>query len=104
MANPISFPLAKSTEQINPSAFGLMTEPINDNKPLFHDMLMKSLDSVMTQQSNAKSLVEEHLLGHGVTDIEVLTAIKEAELSLKTIMQVRNKAVEAYQELKQIQV
>jgi flagellar hook-basal body complex protein FliE len=62
------------------------------------------LGNIANQQSQVESLVEDHLLGRSVTDVEVLTAIKQAELTLKTMLQVRNKAVEAYKELKQIQV
>lgn len=71
---------------------------------LFSQMLLDAVANVAGQQSHAEALVEDHLLGRQVTDVEVMTAIKQAELTLKTMIQVRNKAVEAYQELKQIQV
>lgn len=76
------------------------TEPTS----MFGEMLSQAVGKVANQQSQSQHLVEEHLLGHSVTDIEVLTTMKQAELTLKTMIQVRNKAVEAYKELKQIQL
>lgn len=73
-------------------------------KSVFGEMLGQTLGKVANQQAQAQHLAEEHLLGHSVTDIEVLTAMKQADLALKTMVQVRNKAVEAYKELKQIQL
>ena len=70
----------------------------------FSQMLLEAVNNVSGQQSQANYLMEENLLGHPVTNIEVFTAIKQAELSLKTMIQIRNKVVEAYKELKQIQV
>ncbi len=71
---------------------------------LFGQMLMQAVNNVAGQQSQANYLMEENLLGRPVTNIEMFTAIKQAELSLKTMLQIRNKVVEAYKELKQIQV
>jgi flagellar hook-basal body complex protein FliE len=73
-------------------------------KGLFGQMLMDAMGQVVNQQAQAEHLVEDHLMGRPVTDVEVFTAIKQAELTLKTALQVRNKVVEAYNELKQIQV
>lgn len=71
---------------------------------LFGQMLMDAMGQVVNQQAQAEHLVEDHLMGQSVTDVEVFTAIKQAELTLKTALQVRNKVVEAYNELRQIQV
>ena len=70
----------------------------------FGQMLSDAVNNVAGQQSQATYLMEENLLGHPVTNIEVFTAIKQAELSLKAMLQIRNKVVDAYKELKQIQV
>lgn len=80
------------------------TEKPSQNDGLFGQMLTNALNQVAGQQAQANTLVEDHLLGHQVTDIEVLTAVKQADLTLKAMLQIRNKVVEAYNELKQIQV
>jgi len=71
---------------------------------LFGQMLGDAVSNVANQQARAEQLVEDHLLGHSVTDIEVLTTIKQADLTLKTMLQVRNRVVEAYKQLEQMQL
>lgn len=71
---------------------------------LFSQMLSDAMGQVAGQQAQTERLVEDHLLGHSVTNVEVLTKIKQADLTLKAMVQIRNKVVEAYNELRQIQV
>lgn len=85
-------------------SMGISQTDSPSSKAIFGEMLSQTLGKVANQQADSQRLIEEHLLGHSVTDIEVLTAIKEADLALKTMIQVRNKTVEAYKELKQIQL
>jgi flagellar hook-basal body complex protein FliE len=106
MLNPISMQLPQVPQA---SPLSMPGSPIvsgsgSQANGMFNQMLMNAMGNIANQQSQVESLVEDHLLGRSVTDVEVLTAIKQAELTLKTMLQVRNKAVEAYKELKQIQV
>jgi flagellar hook-basal body complex protein FliE len=95
----LQLPQIISSQQMTAEA-SLSTAP----KGLFGQMLSDAMGQVVNQQAQAEHLVEDHLMGNPVTDVEVFTAIKQAELTLKTALQVRNKVVEAYNELKQIQV
>lgn len=104
MLSPLSLQLPQLPP---PNLAGGLTSPTSSpeaNRGLFGQMLTDAMAGVSHQQNQAEMLVEDHLLGRPVTDIEVMTAIKQAELTMKTMIQVRNKAVEAYKELKQIQV
>ena len=102
----MSHPLSLQFPQViapTPTILG-ETSSTSAPKGLFSQMLRDAVGQVANQQAHAEHLVEDHLMGRPVTDVEVLTAIKQAELTLKTALQVRNKVVEAYNELKQIQV
>ena len=55
-------------------------------------------------QSKAQELAEKFVLGE-VTDIhEVMVAAEEAGVALDLVMEIRNKLIEAYQELMRMQV
>jgi flagellar hook-basal body complex protein FliE len=55
-------------------------------------------------QHNADSMVHEMLTGGDVNSAEVLTAVQKADMAFRTLLQVRNKLIEAYREVLQIQV
>ena len=40
----------------------------------------------------------------GINPAEVLTAVQKADMAFKMMQQIRNKLVEAYQEIKEIQI
>jgi flagellar hook-basal body complex protein FliE len=102
MPHPLSLQLPQMVSTSPAAAVGTSSVPAP--KGLFGQMLTDAMSQVVNQQAQAEHLVEDHLMGRPVTDIEVFSAIKQAELTLKTALQVRNKVVEAYNELKQIQV
>jgi flagellar hook-basal body complex protein FliE len=104
MLNSLSMQLPQIPFQSPTSSSSSTVSSNPQGNGLFGEMLMNAIGNVAQQQGRAETLVEDYLLGKSVTDVEVLTAIKQSELALKTMLQVRNKFVEAYKELKQIQV
>ena len=42
--------------------------------------------------------------GHSVDQAELLTAVQKSDLALSTMLQVRDKLIEAYREIQQIQI
>jgi flagellar hook-basal body complex protein FliE len=70
----------------------------------FQDLLLQSLKEVTGLQDTAEAGVQESLLQGDVTNIEVLTAVKKADLALRMMLQVRNKVLEAYDEIKQMRM
>ncbi len=70
----------------------------------FQDLLIQSLSDVAGLQDTAEAGVQESLLQGDVTNVEVLTAVKKADLALRMMLQVRNKVLEAYDEIKQIRM
>ncbi|MFW6126582.1 MAG: flagellar hook-basal body complex protein FliE [Thermodesulfobacteriota bacterium] len=95
--------------QVNPTGLlGLLepqeagtspSETSSQNKTLFQEMLAE----VNGQQHEADSQVRQLLLGK--TDLhEAMLALEKANLSLRLLVQVRNKLVRAYEELSRMPV
>ncbi len=66
--------------------------------------MVGKVGEVNAMQNDADSLVHELLTGGDVNQAEVLTAVQKADLSFRMMLQVRNKLIEAYRELQQIQI
>ena len=70
----------------------------------FKNMLLDSVQQVNSMQQEANKAVEGLFTGAEVNPAEVLTAVQKADLAFRMLMQVRNKLVSAYQEIKDIRV
>ncbi len=99
---------------INPiSAPGLITKPglapvggtpAEGAGPSFKDMLLDGLKQVNSMQADANKAVETLATGGNVNPAEVLTAVQKADLAFRMMMQVRNKLVQAYEDVQNIRV
>jgi len=68
-------------------------------KPSFRDLLVNSISEVQKLQTQADQSIRELVAGE-ITDVsQVLVAIEKADIAFNTMMQIRNKIVEAYQEV-----
>jgi flagellar hook-basal body complex protein FliE len=74
------------------------------DSPLFGKMLLKSLGEVNGLQQSAQAAVEKSFAGDDVTQVEALTSMKKADLALRLMVQIRNKVMDAYTEIKQMQM
>jgi flagellar hook-basal body complex protein FliE len=72
--------------------------------PAFKDVLLNSLREVNNAQLDADRAVEALFTGEAVNPAEVLTAVQKADLAFRMMMQIRNKLVAAYDEVKNIRV
>jgi flagellar hook-basal body complex protein FliE len=70
----------------------------------FQNLLVDSLKQTASAEQTAQSAVEHSLAGGDTTQVEVFSAVKKADLALRMMMQVRNKLLEAYDEVKQMQM
>ncbi|MEM9883536.1 MAG: flagellar hook-basal body complex protein FliE [Planctomycetota bacterium] len=86
--------------------------PLQPGKPLaapktegpgFKDVLMKNLEQVNRLQQDAETAVEDVALGKGQLE-DVLIAKQKADVAFQMLLQVRNKMMDAYEEVKQIRV
>lgn len=70
----------------------------------FKDYLLNSLDQVNSMQADANKAIESMAVGGDVNPAEVLTAVQKADLAFRLTMQIRNKLVQAYQEVQNIRI
>jgi flagellar hook-basal body complex protein FliE len=95
--NNISFPQAPAMPTV-PSLNG----PANNSS--FKDMLVDSIQQVNTMQLDADKAVETMFTGGEINPAEVLTAVQKADLAFRLTMQMRNKLMDVYQEIKDIRI
>lgn len=67
-------------------------------------MLLDSIQNVNSMQQQADQAVETLMTGGEVDPAEVLTAVQKADLAFRLMMQMRNKMMQVYQEVKDIRV
>src|SRR6187397_2114000 len=80
------------------------TDIAGTDGPSFKDMLFDSIQQVNTMQLDADKAVETMFTGGDVNPAEVLTAVQKADLAFRLTMQMRNKLMEVYQEIKDIRI
>ena len=70
--------------------------------PAFSDLLKEAVGRGAAMQAEADLTVMHALAGGDVTQVEVLSAVKKADLAMRMMVQVRNKLLDAYNEIQQI--
>ena len=70
----------------------------------FSEMLKNNIQDTNMLLNRADSIMNEYTVSRTVDLHEVMIAAEEANLALSYTMQVRNKVIEAYQEMMRIQV
>ncbi|MFV1966402.1 MAG: flagellar hook-basal body complex protein FliE [Pirellulaceae bacterium] len=78
--------------------------PTPADQPGFKQFLLEALDHVNAAQQQADLAVEQLMTGEEVNPAEVLTAVQKADLTFRMVMQIRNKLVQAYQDIKDIRI
>ncbi|WP_369688899.1 flagellar hook-basal body complex protein FliE [Bacillus sp. FJAT-26390] len=69
----------------------------------FGQYLQTAIDNVSNQEQNVHKLNDKYLVGQ-VDVTKVLIASEQSQLSLQLTSQIRNKVVEAYQEMMRMQI
>lgn len=88
-----------------PEPFGVTPiKGVSKQGPGFGDLLQKALESVNAMQHEAGRLEEAVAKGENVNIHQAVIAGEKAGLSFKLLMQVRNKMIDAYQEIMRMQV
>ena len=70
----------------------------------FANLLSNQVQHVNSMQIDANDMVHSMLTGGEVNEAEALTAVQKADLAFRMLLQVRNKLIEAYREVQQIQI
>jgi flagellar hook-basal body complex protein FliE len=95
---------------ISPVSLLTQTSPLLNSKATpaeatesFANFLKNAIDGVAAQETNVHKVNDQFLLGQ-VDENTVMIASTQAELSLSLTSQVRNKVIEAYQEIMRMQM
>ncbi|MDN5330952.1 MAG: flagellar hook-basal body complex protein FliE [Tepidanaerobacteraceae bacterium] len=70
----------------------------------FSDVLKKAFETINGYQKNYDDTLRKMLAGEDINIHEIMIAAEKAKLSLDLAIQVRNKALEAYQEIMRMQI
>jgi flagellar hook-basal body complex protein FliE len=84
----------------NTTASGTDQSPVNGFNKLMEDMISK----VSNLQNDADQKINSLVSGQGTGLHEVMLAVEKASISFQMLTQVRNKAVDAYQEIMRMSV
>jgi len=105
MSTPISFsggfaPLRPlSPAEIDPAGGSRAGSSVS-----FQDVLLKSLEQVNELDRQSQAIIAGALTGDDYTQAEVFTAVKKADMALRTMLQIRNKLLDAYNELQNLRM
>ncbi|MEZ6088268.1 MAG: flagellar hook-basal body complex protein FliE [Pirellulaceae bacterium] len=100
--NPVSISLPQTQPPVRPILPG--AEPARPGYAPFADFLIDSFKEVNQLQNTADTSVHDLLTGKDVDRIEVLTSVQKADMSFRLMQQIRNKLVDAYREINQMQI
>ncbi|GIV15896.1 MAG: flagellar hook-basal body complex protein FliE [Armatimonadota bacterium] len=75
-----------------------------ETAPSFAETLRDAFDRINQMQLDSAELARQFAAGETDDLVRVVTAAEEASLALQLAVQVRNKVVEAYQEIMRMQV
>lgn len=78
------------------------TQP--EGSSAFQSLLFDSLAQTESMQQAAQGALEKGLAGGDITQVEIMTSMKKADLALRMMIQVRNKIFDAYDEIKQLRM
>jgi flagellar hook-basal body complex protein FliE len=70
----------------------------------FKNILLDALQHVNQMQHEADHAVQQLITGEDVNPAEVLTSLQKADMSFRMMLQVRNKLVQAFQEVNNIRI
>lgn len=73
-------------------------------KESFADVLKSSIEKVNGLQNEADQATQDLLVGKDTNIHQVMIAVEKASLSFQMMMQVKNKIVNAYEEMMRMQV
>ncbi len=70
----------------------------------FSDMMVGGIAKVNDMQMSAEGQMEQLLTGGDVNQAEVFTSMQKADMSFRLLVQIRNKLMDAYEEINSIRV
>jgi flagellar hook-basal body complex protein FliE len=88
----------------NPSPSSSVAEPSSPARSTFGTILKDQLREVNLEQLNADNAVQNLAVGKSDNVHETVMSVVQADLSLRMIIEVRNRLIESYQEIMRMQI
>ncbi|EDL63939.1 flagellar hook-basal body complex protein FliE [Bacillus sp. SG-1] len=95
---PVHNIYSATDNRLSPSLENKFKNPVQ-NQQNFADFLKKSIEEVSASQKESDMMTEKLVRGENVDLHQVMIASQKASITLQTTMEVRNKVIEAYQEV-----
>lgn len=80
------------------------TSAVSTAKDGFADIIKSTIDQVNQAQNTGETAIQQLNTGSAESLHEVMIAVEEADISLKMLVQMRNKALQAYEEVMRMQI
>ena len=104
MADPLGLINNATGGTLGPMAPKPPVGPGGEAAPSFREVLIKNIEQVNKLQQDAEVAIEDLVAGRRDDAASVMIAKQKADLAFQMLMQVRNKMVDAYDEIKQMRV
>lgn len=79
-------------------------EPQNVSATDFSQLLESGASTLVTDSNRASELLSAYAVGENVAPHDLVMAMEQAKLSMQLAVEVRNRVVDAYQELTRLQI
>ncbi|RMF37845.1 MAG: flagellar hook-basal body complex protein FliE [Planctomycetota bacterium] len=76
----------------------------SDQPGSFPELLASGVKNVNEMQQDANAMIHDMLTGGDVSQVEVITAVQKADMAFRMLVQVRNKLLQAYEEINAIRI
>jgi len=92
------------TQPVQPTLTQTVSQTIPSNKDSFGSVLKNAISAVNDSQIASDKMTDKLVNGENVELHDVMISAQKANITLNTALQVRNKVVEAYQEIMRMSV
>lgn len=89
---------------LTPSTPAADTSEISKASRSFSSLLTSTIKEVEKQQSEGEMAINKLNSGQAKNLHEVMIAVEEADISMRMLVQMRNKAIQAYEEIMRMQI
>ncbi len=87
--------------ELNPRHFDIKTEESQDS---FTEMLTKAINGVDETMKTSEQNMQDYIAGKTDNVHDVMISMQRAQMSFQMMVEIRNKAVEAYSEISRMQI
>jgi len=99
--NPLPLPKSPAFPQLDSGPVG---KADGSGAASFQKLVVQAFGQANQMGQAGQNAVAEGLAGGDITQVEVFTAVKKADLALRMMLQIRNKLLESYNEIKQMRM